>query len=42
MSNELSESDSARRSEFRLPVWAWLTLWTVLVVGISMAVDQSI
>jgi hypothetical protein len=42
MSNELSESESARTSEFRLPVWTWLTLWTVLVAGTSMAAHYAV
>ncbi len=42
MSNQLSESDASGGSEFRLPVWTWLTLWTVLVVGTSMLAHYAV
>jgi hypothetical protein len=37
MSHELSESDAACRSEFRLPVRTWLTLSMAVVVGTAVA-----
>ena len=42
MSNQLSESDAARRSGVRLPVWAWFTLWMVVWVGIPMVAHYAI
>jgi len=40
MSNTLSESD--RPGGFRLPVWLWLTLWMVVVVGTSVVAHYAV
>ncbi len=42
MNNELSESDAARKSGFRIPVWAWLTLWMVAWVGTAVVAHYAV
>jgi len=42
MSDELSQSDSAAKSGFRLPFWAWITLYLVFAVGATVAAHYAV
>jgi hypothetical protein len=42
MSNQISESDAARGSDFQLPFWAWITLYLVVAVGASVAAHYAV
>ena len=36
MTDTRSESNATRQRALRLPVWVWLTLWMMMVVGASV------
>ena len=42
MSNQISESDAARGSGLRLPFWAWITLYLVVGVGVTVAAHYAV